>query len=128
MTKKEKAETLLHDPDTHYGCAQVVLASFAEELGITEAQAMAFAQNLSGGMGHGYVCGAVTGALIAMGGLGLPQETRKDMIREIKEHHGCTDCASLLKAAVARGESRKEHCPRMMLECIAFVCRQTGIE
>ncbi len=128
MTKQEKAAALMNDPNVHYGCAQALLMSFAEEIGITEEQAFNLAQNLSGGMGQGYVCGAVTSALIAMGGMGLPQEKRRELIRKIKEEKGCVDCATLLRTAAERGEARKKHCIRMVGTCVDFVCKASGLE
>ncbi len=50
-----------------YDCSQVVLRTFAKELGITEAQANKVSACFGGGMLMGEVCGAVTGALMAIG-------------------------------------------------------------
>ena len=50
-----------------YHCSQAVLAAFAEELGITEEQALKLGGCFGGGMCKGEVCGACTGALMALG-------------------------------------------------------------
>lgn len=128
MTKREKMTALRNDPSVHYNCAQSVLIPFAEDIGITEEQANDLMLNFGGGMGCGSVCGAVTGALAAMGGLGLPQEKRVELIRQFRNANGALDCAALLKAAVERGEERKAHCDRMIDECMDFVCRESGRE
>lgn len=46
---------------------QAVLGSFAEELCITEEQALKLGGCFGGGMCKGEVCGACTGALMALG-------------------------------------------------------------
>lgn len=48
-------------------CSQVVLLAFAEELGIDDASVLKIACGFGGGMGHGEVCGAVSGAIMALG-------------------------------------------------------------
>ena len=48
-------------------CSQAVLAAFAEELGITKEEAFRLGGAFGGGMRKGEVCGACTGALMAIG-------------------------------------------------------------
>ena len=50
-----------------YYCSQAVLAAFAEELGMTKKQALKVGACFGGGMGKAEVCGACTGALMALG-------------------------------------------------------------
>ncbi len=50
-----------------YHCSQAVFAAFATELGLTEEQALKIGGCFGGGMCKGEVCGAVTGALMAIG-------------------------------------------------------------
>lgn len=50
-----------------YDCSQVVLAHFAEKLGITEEMADKVSACFGGGMMHGDTCGAFTGAIMAIG-------------------------------------------------------------
>lgn len=50
-----------------YLCSQAVLAAFAEELGLGEAQALKLGACFGGGMCKGEVCGACTGALMVLG-------------------------------------------------------------
>lgn len=128
MTKLEEMQSLRSDSAVHYNCAQSVLIPFAQELGITRAQAGALAAQFGGGMGCGAVCGAVTGALMALGGLGLPEEARSDLLRRFQTENGALDCAALLQAAAERGEPRKTHCDRMVEQCLRFVCDRIGKE
>ena len=48
-------------------CSQAVFAAFAEQFGITEKQAFQIGACFGGGMCKGEVCGACTGALMALG-------------------------------------------------------------
>ena len=50
-----------------YDCSQVVLAHFAEKLGISEAMANTVSACFGGGMMQGDTCGAFSGALMAIG-------------------------------------------------------------
>lgn len=50
-----------------FDCSQVVLAECACKLGISEEEANRMAAAFGGGMGIGETCGAVVGAMIALG-------------------------------------------------------------
>lgn len=128
MTKREDMEALREDTQIHYNCAQALVIPFAEDMGLTREQANALAQDFGGGMGCGSVCGAVTGALMVLGGLGMPQEKRIELLREFRSENGELNCSALLAAAARRGEPRKAHCDRMVSQCMDFLCRETGQE
>ena len=128
MTRREDMAALRADTQVHYNCAQSVLVPFAQDMGLTREQAYHLALNFGGGMGRGAACGALVGAMIALGGLGLPQEKRLELIRRFRADNGAIDCAGLLKAAFERGEEKKPHCDRMVRQCVDFVCRETGLE
>jgi len=128
MTKHEDMRVLRNDPNVHYNCAQAVLIPFAEDMGITREQAKNIAANFGGGMDCGSVCGAVTGALMAMGGLNIPTEKRAELLQQFRNENGTLNCAELLKAAAERGETKKEHCDRMVEQCLDFVCELTEKE
>ena len=128
MTRKEDMAALRADTEVHYNCAQAVVVPFAQDMGITREQACDMALNFGGGMGCGATCGALIGALTALGGLGLPQAKRLELIRQFRNENGAIDCAALLKAAFERGEEKKPHCDRMVRQCVDFVCRETGLE
>ncbi len=64
MTSIEKATELF---GKKFHCSQAVFAAFAEELGITEEQALKIGACFGSGMRKGEVCGACTGALMALG-------------------------------------------------------------
>lgn len=128
MTRKEHSKALRAHPQVHYNCAQAVLIPFAGDMGLTPEQANALTLNFGAGMGCGAVCGAISGAFVAMGGLGMPQEKRVELLREFRAAHGDVHCAQLLKCAVERGEERKCHCDRMVAWCMDWVSRESGLE
>lgn len=64
MTHKQKALELF---SKKIYCSQAVLASFSAELGLDEEQALLIGSCFGGGMCKAEVCGACTGALMALG-------------------------------------------------------------
>ena len=60
-------ELAKHYFDQKFHCSQAVLVAFAEELGLSEEQALKLGACFGGGMCKGEVCGACTGALMALG-------------------------------------------------------------
>ena len=128
MTKHEDMRALRNDPNVRYNCAQSVLIPFAEDMGLTREQAKELTAYFGGGMGCGAVCGAVTGALLAMGGLNIPMERRAELFSRFRAENGALNCAELLKAAAERGETKKEHCDRLVEQCLDFVCELTEKE
>jgi len=63
MTKQEVNDLLAQG----YDCGQIALRSAAEQLGMDPEETMALAGGFGGGMFAGETCGAVIGALIAIG-------------------------------------------------------------
>lgn len=125
MTKKERAAQLRNDPNVHYNCAQSVLIPFAEELGMTTEQAAAIGAHFGGGMRAGATCGAVTGALMALGLLGKGQEEAQAFWREFKEQADALDCAELLRIAKENGKEKKPHCDDLVFKAVALVEKYT---
>jgi len=62
----------------HYNCSQSVFSAFAEQLGMDQETALKLASPFGGGVARrGEICGAVSGALLALGlarGAQLPAE------------------------------------------------------
>ncbi len=96
-----------------FNCAQAILATYAEPLGLAREQALKLAEGFGGGLaGLGETCGAVTGALMV---LGLKQgRTRPDnpeskqathrlvreFIRRFEARRGSVKCRDLLGCAI----------------------------
>ena len=112
----ETAHALRGRTDVHFNCCQSVLVSFAADLGLTEEQAFALGSNFGAGMRMGSACGALTGALMALGLMGCDEKKAAELLRRFRTDHGATDCAVLLRASKDRGEEKKAHCDGLVYE------------
>lgn len=133
MAHIEKAQELFSQK---YHCSQAVLGAFAEELGITEKQALKLGACFGGGMCKGEVCGACTGALMALGlkygqcEIGhMSSKTKTNdvtvkFLEAFKDKNGSYMCRELLGCDLATQEGRlyaREHnlftefCPKMVI-------------
>lgn len=94
-----------------YNCAQSVLLACARRYGLDDRTAMRMASAFGGGMTIGLTCGAVTGALMAIGlkhaktGLGDERPQANAIIKQFYERftarHGSMICKILLGADLA---------------------------
>lgn len=132
----EKAKTLF---EQKYHCSQAVLAAFAEELGLTEKQALKLGACFGGGMCKGEVCGACTGALMALGlkygqceiddfdSRAKTNEVTVKFLEAFREKNGSYICKELLGCDLATPEGKEyaiehnlftEFCPRMVVSAV----------
>jgi C_GCAxxG_C_C family probable redox protein len=132
MTHIEKSQELFAKK---FHCSQAVLAAFAEELGLTEKQALKLGACFGGGMCKGEVCGACTGALMALGlkfgqcevGDTDSKEKTNDItvkfLEAFKDKNGSYMCRELLGCDLATLDGKlyaREHnlftkfCPKMV--------------
>ena len=102
----ETARQLRARTDVHFNCCQSVLVSFAADLGLTEEQAFALGSNFGAGMRMGSACGALTGALMALGLMGCDEKKAIEL---------------LLRASKDRGEEKKAHCDGLVYEMVQAV-------
>ena len=89
-------------------CSMVVFGEAASALGLSEKEARKIASGFGGGMGHGSICGCVTGALMALGlkygsdGLGdseqmkLFKQKRQEFETEFMSRFGSLFCPEIL--------------------------------
>lgn len=128
MSKKERMLALRGDTSVHYNCAQSIAIPFAGEMGLSEEKANDLLLNFGGGMGFGSVCGALTGALVTMGGMGFPQEKREELVNLFRAEFGHVDCGTL-SAGLERGTPEmRAVCDRFIEFCLDYVCRESGKE
>ena len=118
MTRMEGTRGLRARTDVHYNCCQAVLVPFSDVCGLDRETAFRLGGNFGSGMRHGSTCGALSAALLVLGGLGYDEHTAAQLIRRFREAHGATDCATLLKASRDRGELRKDHCDGLVFEMV----------
>ena len=143
MTHIEKANDLF---GRKFHCSQAVFAAFAEELGLTEEQALKIGACFGSGMRKGEVCGACTGALMVLG-LKYGQSSEEDIdsrmktnevtdkfMAEFKKENGSYMCKDLLGCDISTEEGiavaleKKlftEFCPKMVESATRIVEEMT---
>lgn len=109
MSEKRDKAVELHSRGCN--CAQAVLGVFCEKYGMDFETALRVAGGMGGGFRSGEICGAASGAALAIGlkhGASAPedQEQKKicggktaEFVKEFRERHGAVQCRELLKAA-----------------------------
>ena len=120
-------------------CAQCTLCPWAEELGYDEAELARMTAAFGGGMFHGDSCGAVTGALMAIGlasGWDGPEDLPavKEKVAQFQEafaqRFGSTICRDLLQYDLALpGQHEKaaesgrllEYCPDLVIGALEIL-------
>ena len=126
MNRMEQTRALRADQAVHYNCCQSVLVPFAQEMGLTPEQAFHLGSHFGAGMRHGSTCGALAGALMVLGMTGGDEKQAAQLIRQFRERHGATDCATLLKESRQRGEERKAHCDGLVYEMVEALDKLTA--
>lgn len=136
MTHREKALQIMAE---RANCAQSVLGAFADELGLSEEQAMGVSFCFFSGARKADICGAVSGALMVIG-MKYGQKKAGDMetrlnaariedefLKRFADANGSCICRDLLgvdisipeKAEYARNQGMfKEICPRMVASAV----------
>lgn len=139
MSHVKKAKELF---EQKYHCSQAVLAAFAEELGLTEQQALKLGGCFGGGMCLGEVCGACIGALMVLG-MKYGQCELSDMdsrlktnditvkfLEQFRKENGSYICRELLGCDLATVEGKEyarehnlftEFCPQMVVSAVKVV-------
>lgn len=102
-------------------CSQAVLGHYAEEHGLPLELAMRVASGFGGGMGRtGGVCGAVSGAIMAIGLMAATDNPRdsvakshiyglvRSFLEEFRARHGSTQCRELLGCDISTPEGYEQ--------------------
>ena len=104
----------------HYNCGQSVVVPFAEDAGLTEAQALGVCANFGRGLKREAACGAITGGLVILGLFGIDDPAAYyEALRA--RHEGMLECGELLRKNEALGRERKPHCDALVYEVVTLV-------
>jgi C_GCAxxG_C_C family probable redox protein len=124
-----------------YNCAQAILATYAEEEGLSRAEALAVASGFGAGMGRlGEVCGALTGAFLVLGlRYGKTAVDDPNIKVAVYEHivafserfraaHGSLICRDLLGCDMRTPEGRKVAADKGLHVgvCLPLVCEMVA--
>lgn len=116
-------------------CSQCVLSQWADELGYDEEELCRMAAAFGGGMFRGDTCGAVTGALIAIGlAYGDDNDAVHEKVAEFREKFiarcGALNCRDLIKYDLSLpGEKEKalesgvmiDYCPNLVVAALEIL-------
>ena len=107
-----------------HNCAQAILCTYADLVGIDEATAMRLAAPFGAGMGNMEgTCGAVVGAGLVLGLSGASTKQMRQIMNKFKERNGATQC-KLLKG-VGTGKVLRE-CSDCVADAAEFLEEQIG--
>ncbi len=107
-----------------YNCAEAVVKAFNEEKGLNIP--VSVASPFGTGMAVGATCGAITGAIIALGSVKGREEAivrnesrkyAKEIMSKIKEKYGTFECIELKKKGVSCSEII-EYAYNILKECV----------
>ena len=115
----DRAKELRAIVTPHYNCGQSVVLPFAQDAGLTEAQAMGICANFGGGLRRASSCGAITAGIVVLGMFGIDPAEYYQALRA--NHEGMLDCADLLRRNKELGGEKKPHCDGLVFECVALV-------
>ena len=130
-----------------YMCSQAVFAAFSEDYGVTEKQALQIGACFGSGMNKGEVCGACTGALMALG-MRYGQFDLSDVesraaqkakavrfLEEFEKREGSYICRDILGCDLSTEEGRsyavnnglfKKICPKMVKTAAEITAQMLG--
>ncbi len=138
----DKGQIAVDTFNNNYNCAQATFSTFAEELGLDRNTALKIASGFGGGLNDGEVCGAVTGALMAIGlkygfyqqndleRKAIANEKAREFIAKFKENNGSIICKEILKYNPSFASDKlkiqelnlfKLICPRMVADAVEIV-------
>lgn len=139
MTHEEIATNLFEEK---YHCSQAVLGAFAEDFGMDIKTALRLGGCFGGGMCKGEVCGACTGALMALGlrygqceitdleNRAKANAVAVEFLEQFKKENGSYLCKDLLGCDLSTAEGKSyaiehklftEFCPKMVISATKIV-------
>jgi len=139
-----KTEMAMGYQDRGYSCAQSVLASFSQDHGLSEHEALRISTGFGSGMGRMCeVCGALTGAFMVIGlkhgkvitdgsKYGSNTETTYRLVAEIsrrfKERNGSIHCRDLIGHDLSIPEEREKVVQKGLFSTTCSKCIRDAVE
>ena len=139
MNKLERCRKAMEYHGRGFNCGQSVLEAFRDLTSLTEEQCRCIATGLGGGFRSGCICGAVSGAVLALGtqhphnteDMKQKAETGK-LVKEFVSRFaaafdGKTDCRDLLQLKDLQGVPEVEalgatkHCEVLIISAVAIL-------
>lgn len=140
MTKEERCLLTKKYQEMGLNCAQCVLLSFRDLVGLTEEQCFGIGSAFGGGIRCGGLCGSVSGSAMVLGLL-YPQTSENgkegkaritrltvEFQRRFKEQFRYLNCRELLSDPPAKGTPMAqklgitEHCRIMEVSAVELLC------
>ena len=142
MSPKEEKAIKLFSNGSSYNCAQAVVGVFSEESGLDADTAFKISNGFGGGIRGGNVCGAVSGAVMAVGlkcGFSVEgdmaqkrycYEKTDEFIKKFTDENGSVLCRDLLGIDIRSPEDFKNPevrekfgtvCPNMIAAAVRIV-------
>lgn len=140
MESYEKKNDIIGDGTLN--CAQKIVGSFCEALGIPLAEGLRMARPLGGGLRAGEACGALVGGLLVSGfkygtsqedppeARAVCDEKAVELTRRFMELHGEITCRALLGIDTSVGDNRRmaaemglfrDVCPNIVVKTIELL-------
>lgn len=129
MNKTNEALTLFSN---NHNCSQAIVCTYAEEYGMSTADAYRVAQGFGGGFGHlGYLCGALSGmgmvaSLKTCTSRDLKHSNKQEtydilakMVAEFEKRQGAINCKDILESDDGSKILGKKSC---CVSCIVNCC------
>lgn len=129
MNKQERIELALEKHKSHHNCCQCSLAALGDLTGMSGGDLYKLGAGFAGGMGDANgVCGALVGAVMALGGATNAKGTvfkARELSQKFKEKCGAIICRELKGIDTGKMLCSCDDC---IANAVEAYCEVTGIE
>ena len=120
---QKRALAFRQDKTRKHNCAQAVLMSFGERMGLDEDLLYDMAANMGRGMKMYSVCGGITGAIMVLGLVGVTDEgaVNKLYARWRRAREGFLECANYLELAERDHIDERTFCNDLVVDAVRIL-------